>query len=166
MILRSLQLACVTLLALALPCSFGQELHARATQRAEKVTRIEAEIEIYLLPVCREVRAKGSKAGWRLMERKDLNQSDYYFFWVFVVGDDAKVQGSVLLGHFAVNKWTGDVWDLWDFVNGKHVLDSELLGLQRILIAGHGIDEATIQEYGQRPLWAPETTRPRAVPPG
>ncbi len=133
---------------------------AKALPTPEKVIYIEAEIEVYLLPACREVRAKGKKAGWLPMQGNglNLNQDDYFFFWVFGVDDEPSVQaGSVLIGHFAVNKWTGDVWNLRALIHDEQrVTDGELAGLQKILIAGHHIDETTIREYGSRPLWVPE----------
>ena len=137
-------------IVLLLAVSLSSPVVNPATNDArERVTRVEAEIEVYLLPVCREVRAKGVRAGWQLMDSPAMNQEDYFSFFVFVVGTE--VEGSATLGHFAVNKWSGEVWNA---DTEELVSDSLLAGVQRILIQGHHIHETTVKKYRLKSLWA------------
>ena len=42
----------------------------------------EAEILIYLIPPAQAVRSQGMDVGWEQSPAKELNQADYFFFWV------------------------------------------------------------------------------------
>jgi len=117
----------------------------------EKISRLEAEIEIFLLPVCRDLRSRGLKAGWVSAMSPTLNQHDYFFFDLYGVAPNHTDEASSTLGSYAVNKWTGDVWNV---ATEELVVDSELKGVQRILIQGHHINEGTLTKYRPRPLWA------------
>lgn len=109
----------------------------------------EAEILIYLLPQAIEIRSQGMDIGWERETGSEWNQTDYYFFWVY----NAKraEAGSVTVGHFAVNKHTGEVWEL---MLQEIVKTPELQGVQRILRRAHNIDEETLKQYQFRNLSA------------
>jgi hypothetical protein len=129
-----------------------QEIPASQTSSApSQISPLEAEIEIYLLPDCRRLRAKGGTVGWVQSLNPDLNREDYYFFFVFAENHGQQAEGSVTIGNFAVNRWTAEVRNS---VFDEPLLDPELAGLQRILIHGHHIDEATLKKYESRPLWS------------
>ena len=87
------------------------------------------------------------KIGWDHTTAPELNQKDYYFFYVF----NAKrvSYGSVTIGNYAVNKLTCDVWD-WD--NEKLVDDAALQRAQTALRQTHDIDEGTIERFRSRPF--------------
>jgi hypothetical protein len=107
----------------------------------------EAEILIYLLPEAHKLREEGMDIGWELQTAKELNQADYYTFWVY----NAKrvVNGSVTIGYFAINKHTADIWEA---TSEEPVTSTELEGIQTILRKIHYIDEDTINRYRLRPL--------------
>lgn len=108
----------------------------------------EAKILVYVSSVGEGVRASGFDIGMEQQTSAQLNRADYYYFWVY----NAKrgpPHGSVTIGYYAVNKYTGDVWD----IDGKKQLSSKLLeGVQRIVRGSHHIGEDTIARYRGRPF--------------
>jgi len=48
-----------------------------------KITIQEAEELIDLLPVTKELRAKGMVVKWNMQTLPDMNNKDYYFFWIY-----------------------------------------------------------------------------------
>lgn len=124
----------------------------RATS-PETIALHEAEILIYLLPEARETRKRGMDIGWELETSPQLNQQDFFVFWV-VNAKRKHPHGSVTIGFFSVNRHTADVWsnDL-----GKFVSTTELSGIQKILRTAHHIDQPTIEKFKNR--------RPDVLPP-
>lgn len=138
-----LVLAPVLLLALAIHSDSALPLSAF---KPEPIALYEAEILVYIMPAAQGVRKQGWDVGWELQTSPDLNQEDYFVFWV-VNSKRPNVVGSVTIGYYGVNKRTADVWDdnFGKFVEGK-----ELKGVQAILRRAHHIDEATIRQYRSR----------------
>jgi len=112
------------------------------------LTASEARILVYVSPVGAKLRASGFDAAMERQTNPQLNQADYYYFWVY----NAKRRqsgGSVTIGYYAVNKHTGQVWDTDD----KKEISSRLMrGVQAIIRESHRIDQATIEKYGNRPF--------------
>lgn len=110
---------------------------------AEQISLTEAEILIYLLPYAQEIRRQGMDIGWELQTSTTLNQRDFYVFWV-VNSKRPKVDGSVTVGYFAINKHTADVWDegLEEFV-----VAIDLGGVQSILRKHHHITPETLDKF-------------------
>ncbi|HTR66958.1 MAG TPA: hypothetical protein VMH85_14365 [Terriglobales bacterium] len=111
----------------------------------ELITVPEAEILIYFLPQAVELRHEGVEVGWELDRSPKFNQQDFFCFWVMDV--TRKVEGSVTVGWFFVNRHTADVWD--DGLE-KYVLSRDLEGIQKILRQAHRIDEETLRIYRMR----------------
>ena len=110
---------------------------------AEQIAPYEAEILLCLLPQAQELRKRGMDVGWELQTSPELNQRDFYTYWVFN-SKRRNVEGSVTIGYFSVNKHTADVWD-----NGKEkVVDADdLEGVEKILRRAHQIDEETLHKF-------------------
>ncbi len=123
----------------------------------QSVSLCEAEILVYLLPQAHDLRADGMDVAWALETGPELNQKDFYNFWV-VNAKRKGHSGSVTVGYFSVNKYTADVLD----ARQQYVVTPELQGVQRILRKGHGIDEAAIREYRSRRMYLtpPAPTKP------
>ncbi len=136
-------LAPVLLLALAIHSDSASRL---PTFKPESIALHEAEILIYIMPAAQEVRKQGWDIGWELQTSPDLNQKNYFVFWV-VNSKRPNVNGSVAIGYYSVNKNTADIWDdnFGSFVKG-----AELEGVQAILRRAHHIDDATIEQYRSR----------------
>jgi hypothetical protein len=113
--------------------------------RAEQISYTDAEILVYLLPQAQELRRQGMDIGWELQTSPALNQTNFYIFWV-VNSKRPKVEGSVTVGYFAVNKHTADVWDqgLEEFV-----VSPDVAAVQSILRRGHHIGAETISSFRQ-----------------
>jgi hypothetical protein len=82
----------------------------RSAAENTRLSAAEARILIYISPAGDALRANGSDIGLEQQTGAQLNQADYYYFWVY----NAKRQqpgGSVTIGYYAVNKHTADVWD-------------------------------------------------------
>jgi hypothetical protein len=110
----------------------------------EQIGLHEAEILIYLIPQAQELRKQGMDIGWELETSPELNQQDFYTFWV-VNSKRPNVQGSVTIGYFSVNKHTADVWDN---DNEKIVSTAELEGIKKILRQAHHIDDLALRKFG------------------
>jgi len=107
----------------------------------------EAEILIYVLPVAVDLRKAGNDVAWRLQPNPSDNSDDYFHFWAVESGASGSASPNV--GHYAVNRWTGDVWD--DVLESP-VTGPELERIQAILRKAHGIDARVISDYRSRPL--------------
>lgn len=134
------------LLLLLIFCAMGDSVQASGDTTA--LTAAEARILVYISPVGQRERENGLDIAMELQRSAQLNQADYYYFWVY----NSKRQqssGSVTIGYYAVNKHTGQVWDTDD----KKEISSRLMqGVQSIIRESHHIDEATMEKYGNRPF--------------
>lgn len=74
----------------------------------------------------------------------EFNNSDFYFFEVSARGKGART--SEIVGHFAVNKWTGEVRDISADEQGVRLTSPQLSKLQAELQKEHGISPRKIQE--------------------
>ncbi len=149
-------LVLVSLCSFVTNLAFGQK---RAAIDGEKnvsatITSAEAEELIKLLPVTKELRAKGMDVKWDVQTVPTMNNKLYYFFWIYnVTAQKARDIGSISVGNYAVNKHTADVpvWHVSDEVSygydGVLVTTNELEQLQEELRKKHGIDSTSIQEY-------------------
>jgi hypothetical protein len=66
--------------------------------------------------------------------------------------------GSTLIGHFAVNRQTAEVWDS---VLGQLIETPELLYIQRLLREAHGCDEQCLEQWKNRSSWEEMDSRRR-----
>lgn len=136
---------------------------AKSPSEEQQVVLQEAEILIYIMPDSQEVRKQGWDVGWELQTSPELNQEDFFVFWV-VNAKRPNVQGSVTIGYYGINKHTADIWEdnFQRFVSGK-----ELEGVQNILRRAHHIDQTIIEKYrSRRPFTsAPPSRGGRADPP-
>ena len=88
------------------------------------LSRSEAELLIYFMPVSKQPRSKDFAVGWDIRE-----DADSFHFWVF--NAKRKCEGcSVTIGNYSVNKLTFVVTD--DDLN-KPVTNREIRGVQAIL---------------------------------
>src|SRR5881409_4352288 len=76
---------------------------------AQVLTRAEAEILIYLVPAAHDIRKGPGDVSWD-DEGEACNTEVYYCFWV--LNATPGVEWPLTVGHFAVNKYTADVWDM------------------------------------------------------
>jgi hypothetical protein len=111
------------------------------------VSLTEAKILIFVSPIAEDVRRKGMDIGVELQTSSQLNQTDYYYFWVYN-NERAHSGGSVTIGYYAVSKYTANVWN----VDTSQRVSGKLLGdIQTILREEHGIDESTVKRYQSSP---------------
>jgi hypothetical protein len=120
---------------------------SNAAENTTILSATEARILVYVSPVGEGLRASGSDIAMEQQTSAQLNQADYYYFWVY----NAKRQsnGSVTIGYYAVNKHTADVWDT---VEQKRTSSKLMVGVQRIIRESHHIDEDTMEKYRSRPF--------------
>lgn len=125
----------------------------RELNRLPTITLGEAEELINLLPATKELRAKGTVVKWDQQKVPDMNNRDYYFFWVYsATAQKQHNTGSISVGDYAVNKQTADVrvWqvshDVFYGDDGVLVTSKELQRLQEELRGKHGIDSRLIRE--------------------
>jgi hypothetical protein len=118
-----------------------------AGQSATRLAAYEAEILVFELPQCREVRDRGLEITLSEDKYTSLNLEDFYHFSVY--SDDPKAAGSSLVGRFSVNRFTAEVWNR---VTAARIQSRDLEGLQRILRNAHNIDMSTIERFGNREL--------------
>jgi len=118
------------------------------------ITVEEAEDLIDLLPVTKELRAKGMVVKWDVQAGRTMNNKVYYFFWIYNVTAQKQGDiGSISVGNYAVNKHTADVraWQVSHDVSygddGVPVTTNELERVQEELRKRHRIDSTTIQQY-------------------
>jgi hypothetical protein len=118
------------------------------------ITVQEAGELIDLLPVTKELRAKGMVVKWDVQTGASMNDKDYYFFWIYnVTAQKERDIGSISVGNYAVNKHTADVraWQVSHDVSygddGVLVTTNELERLQEELRKRQGIDSLAIQRY-------------------
>jgi hypothetical protein len=141
--------------------AFGEELAAsfvtdanRDENQPSTITISEAEDLINLLPATRDLRAKGMDVKWDVQSNSTMNNTVYYFFWIYNVTAQKQGDiGSISVGNYAVNKHTADVrvWQVSDEVSygddGALVATNELQRLQEVLRKKHGIESPSIHEY-------------------
>jgi hypothetical protein len=146
-------LACfVCAVAFGLPAP-SQLSRGRIPPGPEQLAYHDAEILIYLLPVAKETRARGSDIAWERESNPSLNQDDYFVFWVMNARPNP--YGSSTIGYFAVNKHNADVRDCGGDQpagGGPPVTAPEIEGVQKILREALHIDQGTVLKYRSRPI--------------
>ncbi len=111
-------------------------------QAATPVTATEAQILLYVTPIANRVRASGGDVGMDLESRANAPGEDFYYYQL----RDAKApRRGQLVGNFAVNKHTAQVWD-----NDQHqqLHGAVMSGVQAIIRRAHNIDQAALRRYG------------------
>lgn len=141
------------MLALLLMVQFGLVAtplvtNSQSSQRPcepSELTVSDAEILVYLLPDSVATRDRGRKVGWELQTGVQLDQKDFFVFYVYDV--TAPQDSSPTIGYFGVNKHTAEVWDMnrEEFVQAK-----DLLAVQGILRKGHCIAEELLKTYSSK----------------
>lgn len=138
--------------------AFGDELADGTVNRDENpsptITISEAKDLINMLPATKELRGKGMEVKGDVQAAPTMNNTDYYFFWIYnVTAQKERDIGSISVGNYAVNKHTADI-RVWQVSNdtsygddGVLVTTKELERLQEELRKKHGIDFSSIQEY-------------------
>jgi hypothetical protein len=105
-----------------------------------ELAEYDAEMLLYLLPSSEAVRRAGGKVAWEI--ESGTNQKDFYSFYVYDL--KGSPYGSPTIGHFAVNKHTGEVWDA---VTEEPVESEDLSAIERIIRKGHCIDDNVLKTY-------------------
>jgi hypothetical protein len=113
---------------LLLPASQASAQTAR-TEYQTQLSRAEAEILVYLMPVSKQLRTRGFDVGWEVREGKDS-----FHFFVYNTKRKCKDGCSVTVGYYTVNVLTAIVTD--DELN-KVVSNQEMRGVQGILRRAH-----------------------------
>jgi hypothetical protein len=104
------------------------------------LNQYDAEILLYVLPPSEAVRHAGGKVAWAI--EPATNQKDFYSFYVYDLKGSS--YGSPTIGHFAVNKHTGEVWDA---VTEEPVESEDLSAIERIIRKAHCIDENVLKSH-------------------
>jgi hypothetical protein len=135
--------ATLVALIITLSSTLFSSSHASTQPDPERLTLQEAEILIYLLPAAHANRKIGRDVAWERETSAMWNQADFFYFYVMGTNPPPGT-ASVTVGHFAVNKHTGD---LWSTVPEERVESVELRGVQEILRHAHRIGADTIARY-------------------
>jgi hypothetical protein len=108
---------------------------------------------VNLLPVVKELRANGTAVGSQERAVPGMNNTDYYFLYVYDVKKTLERDPSQGIGNYAVNKHTADVrvWevsrDVFYGYDGALVTSDELEQFQEELRKKYGIDPTLVQKY-------------------
>ena len=140
--------AIIPLALLATMLSFESPGRAQAPSRAKSstlLTKEEAEILIYVMPDAEAERKAGKDVAWTPEVNKEYDLANFYYFWVVGSGP-RKEPGSITVGYFAVNKHTGD---LWEVTNAEHIAGSQLSGVQEIIRKHHNITSAVLNKFSR-----------------
>ena len=118
-------------------------IYGSAADTATILSLAEAKILVVASPVGQDLQKENMDIGFELQDSSQLNQADYYYFWVYN-SKRANPAGSVTIGYYAVNKHTADLWD----IDTRRIISGKLLeSIQRIIREAHGIDSAIIKHY-------------------
>ena len=139
----------LALLATMLACGRPGSTQARSTAKPSTLlTEEEAEILIYVMPDAEAERKAGKDVAWTPEVNKEYDLANFYEFWVVGTGQ-REAPGSITVGYFAVNKHTGDVWEV---ASGEHIAGPQLSGVQKIIRKHHNIGRAVLNNFsGLRP---------------
>jgi hypothetical protein len=108
---------------------------------------------INLLPAVKELRTKGTVVRSDVSSVPDMNNEDYYLFWVYVPKSKEQNTGATSVGNYAVNRHTADVrvWEVSAEVffgnDGALVTSDELEQFQKELRTKYGIGPTLVQKY-------------------
>jgi hypothetical protein len=172
---QTLPLLAAGMMALVWASPLNAQTSAAPTSRAVNVdqgeppalTVSEARDLINLLPIVMELRAKGTAVGSEANTVPNMNNGEYYFFYVYNVKLAQQHDPSQGIGNYAVNKHTADirVWEVSNDVflgnDGVLVTSNELEQLQEDLRKKYGIDPTLVQKY--RPAHLAARVVPREV---
>lgn len=137
-------------------------------ENAQTITVLEARGVINLLPVVKELRAKGTAVRSEARPVPRMNNTDYYFFYVYDVKAAQAHDPSQGIGNYAVNKHTADVrvseisTEVFFGNDGALVTSDELEQFQEELRKKYGIDPTLVQKYRSAHLAARITPRDQA----
>jgi hypothetical protein len=101
------------------------------TEHQTQLSRAEAEILVYLMPVSKQLRTRGFDVGWEFRDGKDS-----FHFSVYNTKRKCKEGCSVAVGNYTVSALTAVVTD--DDLN-KIISNQEMRGVQAILRRAHHV---------------------------
>jgi hypothetical protein len=173
---QGLKLFAAGVVALSLACPLKAQISAPPTNRAVNTEQVapptitvrEARDLINLLPVVKELRAKGTAVGSEERAVPRMNNTDYYFFYVYDVKKAQEHDPSQGIWNYAVNKHTADVraWevstDIFFGNDGSLITSDELGQFQEELRKKYAIDPTVVQKYKQAHLAAQIIPRDQA----
>jgi len=93
------------LISLFLCLLFGVGNTSGAAEDKAVVSASEARILIIVSPIAEDIRSRGMDVGIELQTSPQLNQADYYYFWMYNAKRE-QTSGWVTIGYYAVNKHT------------------------------------------------------------
>jgi len=120
---------------------------SEANETPKDLSLSEAKILVFASPFAEALRRTGTDIGVELQTSSELNQADYYYFWVY---NAKRVHsgGSVTVGYYAINKHTADVWN----VDTGRRESGRLLGdIQTVMRDAHAIEKSAVQRYQSNP---------------
>jgi hypothetical protein len=116
-----------------------------APSAATAIDRSEARALVALVPEVRETMAAGQKVNFFDIDIYPFNRSTYFAFFVSVPNEIS----SGIVGRYAVNKLTADLWDLG---LGAWVCSPEIDARQKAIRQKHHISAEVIKQFGDVPM--------------
>lgn len=146
-----LTLVAIVLCTTLCDAAWGGDVPAKRAEHASAalptITEWEASLLLYVLPPAHRIRSVGKDVQWFADPyHPEANYDLYFIFWL--KAEPSPDTASDSLGWYAVNRFTGDVWD---FTSDERVTDREVEGVARILRKAHGIEEKQIKKYRSIP---------------
>ena len=133
--MRLCHLIAIVLLALAVP--------AAAAEKPKPLSTRDAEWLLHSVPAAVELQQQGFNLGRELQTSSAFNQRDWFIFWAY--NATRKCDGcSVTVGHFAVNRHTGEVFDM-DL--NSFVATPQLAAAQKMLRDKRRITQEVIRKH-------------------
>ncbi len=119
-----------------------------SAQTVPSITPTEAEILLYVSPIAYRVRADGGDVAISISPLSSDPKEDFYFCQLHNYKKAHLSADGGLIGNFAVNKHTAEVWDD-DFK--RQLSGSVLKGVQNIIRRAHQITARTIARHSRKP---------------
>jgi hypothetical protein len=143
----------VLLLSFLIVSAFAE---AAQTRKIERLALHEAKILVSLTSAARAAMGRGDKIdwfaseseNWFYFEARNISPYERWMQTARETSDDPP--NAPLIGHFAVNRQTAEVWDS---VLEKLIETPELLYIQRLLREVHGCDEQCLEQSKNRSYW-------------
>lgn len=119
--------------------------YAETPRISTSLEEFEAKFLILLAPHVRSAVERGASVGLVPELGDGWDQQSYYVYRVAVRTDSP----SGLIGYYAVNRFTADVWD----GQPAMIVAADLSSVQEIIRKVHGISEETIRQFRDRPVY-------------
>lgn len=107
-----------------------------------KISKEESEILVLLVPDAVKSRLANSKVHYDCILQSNKYDKQFYIYWV--IAAHAVPNSSPTLGYYAVNKYTGTVWNT---IMNKRVHSSLLQDIQAIMRWKHHINNSVLKKY-------------------